>query len=52
MNNEIYMKNTFVQHKEENIETGIMKTDNSIFDKGDILEIGGIYRNRYAIIKN
>lgn len=46
------MKNSFVQHQEEDIATGIKKTDNSIFDKGEILKIGGVYRNRYAIVKN
>jgi len=50
--NEIYMKNNFVQHKDENIATGILKTDNSIFENKDVLQIGGIYRNRYAIVKN
>jgi len=46
------MKNNFVQHKDENIATGILKTDNSIFENKDVLQIGGIYRNRYAIVKN
>lgn len=45
------MKNIFVQHKEENIATGITKTDNSLFGNGEILEIGGVYRNRYALVK-
>lgn len=46
------MKNAFVAHKEENIATGIMKADNSLFDGGEILKLGGVYRNRFAIIKN
>lgn len=48
--NTIYTKNKFVESQEENIETGIFKADNSIFDSKDILKIGGNYRNRYAIV--
>ena len=46
------MKNDFVKHQSENIETGILMTDNIIFDGGKILEIGGIYNNRFAIVEH
>ena len=45
------MKNDYIHHSEENINTGIRKITNEIFDKREILEIGGNYRNRYAIVK-
>jgi hypothetical protein len=48
--NKVFMKNAFVKHQHENIETGILTTDNSIFDGGNILDIGGKYRNRFAIV--
>ena len=48
--NELYFKNPYVQHKEENIATGIFKADNSIFENKEILQIGGTYRNRFAIV--
>ena len=44
------MKNDFVKHQNENIETGILETDNSIFNNGNILEIGGCYSYKYAIV--
>lgn len=52
INNNIYMKNKFVLPKSENIHTGVYTADNSCFDKGDILSIGGTYRSHYAIVKN
>ena len=51
-NDEIYMKNNFVKHAHENIETGILKASDKLFDGGKILDIGGVYRNRYAIVKH
>jgi len=48
--NQIYMKNAFVQHDDENINTGIRKVGNHIFGGGNILDIGGNYRNRFAIV--
>lgn len=51
-NNKIYMKNKFALPKSENIHTGVYTTDNSIFEGGDILAIGGTYRYHYALVKN
>ena len=50
-NNKIYMKNKFLSSKSENIHTGVYTTDNSLFDNGNILSIGGTYRNHYAIVQ-
>jgi hypothetical protein len=46
------MKNDFVKHQNENIDSGIFETDNSIFNNGEILEIGGMYHNKYAIVEH
>lgn len=32
--------------------TGISWTDNEVFGGGNILKIGGIYQNKFAIIDN
>eukprot|EP01017_Pseudomicrothorax_dubius_P011907 TRINITY_DN1459_c0_g1_i3.p1 TRINITY_DN1459_c0_g1~~TRINITY_DN1459_c0_g1_i3.p1 ORF type:complete len:407 (-),score=115.97 TRINITY_DN1459_c0_g1_i3:137-1357(-) len=50
--NEIYMKNAFLKQTSEDLSTGILFTDNKAFDGGNIVAIGGGYRNRYAIVKN
>lgn len=50
--NNIYMKNKFLATKTENIKTGVYSADNSIFDNGDILSIGGTYRSHFAIVKH
>lgn len=44
------MKNDFIKHQKEDIDNGILETDASLFDNGKILEIGGMYNNRYAIV--
>ena len=50
--NYIYSKNPFVGNAEEDYKTGLFVADNSIFKWGDIIDIGGSYRNRFAIVKN
>jgi len=50
--NYIYSKNPFVGNAEEDYKTGLFVADNSIFKGGDIIDIGGSYRNRFAIVKN
>jgi len=51
--NEVYMNNkNFMKEKEENLETGVFLADTSAFGSGNIIKMGGSFRNRYAIIKN
>lgn len=51
-NNVIYMKNKFLlPNKGENIKTGVYTADNSCFEGGDILSLGGTYRHHYAVVK-
>jgi hypothetical protein len=47
----MYFKNAFVKHEYEEIKTGIFNTSNAIFGGGNILAIGGNYRNRFAIVE-
>jgi len=49
--NTVLMKNQFLPKKDEDFETGVLTGDNSGFEGGDILQIGGTYRNKYAIVK-
>ena len=46
------MKNEFLPLKEENLDTGILLADTKSFGDRKILDIGGTYRNRYAIVEN
>ena len=46
------MKNNFLPHVEENLETGVLTADLSGFQGGKIIDIGGPYRNKYAIVQN
>lgn len=50
--NEIYMKNKYMKEESEDLETGIFKANTTVFKGGEILEIGGAYRNKYAIVRN
>ena len=45
------MKNDFVLHDSEDSNAGVSKAKNHLFDGKSILEIGGVYKNRYAIVK-
>ena len=45
------MKNDFVLHDSEDSNTGVSKAKSHLFDGKSILEIGGVYKNRYAIVK-
>lgn len=49
--NTVLMKNPFLPKRDEDFETGILTADTYAFEGGDILEIGGMYRNKYAIVK-
>jgi len=51
-NNEIYFRHNFLQFQKENKDTGVQSADNSIFNGGQIIDIGGSYRNKYAIVSN
>ena len=42
----------FLKEKEENLETGVFLADTSAFGSGEIVKMGGHFRNRYAIVKN
>ena len=46
------MKNKFLTEDSENLETGVWTANTSVFKGGEILEMGGAYKNRYAIIKH
>eukprot|EP01016_Furgasonia_blochmanni_P044116 TRINITY_DN6095_c0_g1_i3.p2 TRINITY_DN6095_c0_g1~~TRINITY_DN6095_c0_g1_i3.p2 ORF type:complete len:225 (+),score=68.31 TRINITY_DN6095_c0_g1_i3:756-1430(+) len=50
--NELYMKAKFVKHNTEDLSTGVLFADSSIFFGGDVVDIGGSYKNRFAIIKH
>ena len=51
--NEVYMSNkNFLKDREENLETGVFLAETSAFGSGEILKMGGSFRNRYAIVKN
>ncbi|KAL4446187.1 hypothetical protein ABPG74_021726 [Tetrahymena malaccensis] len=50
--NNIFMKNKFLKTDKENIKTGVYSADNSLFDKGNILSIGGTYRTHYAVVQH
>jgi len=50
--NQVYMKNKFLTEDSENLETGVWTANTSVFKGGEILEMGGAYKNRYAIIKH
>jgi len=49
---DIFMKNSFMRHTFEDSNTGILMGDPSDFGKGKIIDIGGGYNNRYAIVHN
>ena len=46
------MKNKFLKEESENIETGVFIGNTEVFGQGSIVDIGGTYRNRFAIVKN
>ena len=50
--NEIYMKNKLLKEESENLETGVFKASTEYFRGGNIVTLGGSYRNKYAIIKD
>eukprot|EP01016_Furgasonia_blochmanni_P055157 TRINITY_DN9180_c0_g2_i3.p1 TRINITY_DN9180_c0_g2~~TRINITY_DN9180_c0_g2_i3.p1 ORF type:complete len:449 (-),score=135.74 TRINITY_DN9180_c0_g2_i3:261-1607(-) len=50
--NRIYMYNEFVQPKALEYNAPAWYADNSYFNGGEILSVGGSYRNRYAVIKH
>ena len=41
-----------MEHIDENLDTGILTADISAFSGGRVVDIGGSYRNRYAIVEN
>ncbi len=45
------MKRDFLPQKDENLETGVLTGDTKDFGKGEIISIGGMYRNRYALVR-
>lgn len=46
------MKNKFLKEESENIETGVFVASTEAFGQGNILDVGGTYSNRFAIVKN
>jgi hypothetical protein len=46
------MKNNFLPSVHEDLETGVLTADVSAFQGGNIVDIGGPYRNKYAIVQN
>lgn len=47
----LYFRRKFVENETEDLETGIMTADaTKLFGKGEIIEIGGKYKNRYALV--
>lgn len=49
--NQIYMRNKYVNHHQENIDTGIFQADASKLFDGRVIKMGGQYRNHYAIVE-
>jgi hypothetical protein len=49
--NQIYMKNDFLQRVDENLETGTRTANMTHFQGGKIIDIGGSYKNKYAIVQ-
>lgn len=45
------MKNKLLKEESENLETGVFKATTSYF-RGNIVTIGGSYRNKYAIVRD
>ncbi len=50
-NNQMFFKNAFVKHEQEEVKTGIFNTSNAIFGGGNIVSIGGNYRNKFAVVQ-
>lgn len=48
--NQLYMTQKYAKFLVEDDQTGIQFQTNDIFGKGNIIKIGGKYRNRYAIV--
>lgn len=51
-NNNVLTHFTFLPFKDQDLQTGLLHADTSFFEGGEILELGGPYRTRYAIVKN
>lgn len=51
-NNRIYSRPNFIDTDFLDPETGAPFTDGRLFNDGQILDIGGSYRNHFAIVKN
>lgn len=48
----LYFKNRFMQEESENMSTGIQEAGmNRHFGNGELVSLGGCYRNRYALIR-
>ena len=45
------MKNDFIEHVDENLETGVLTANMGHFKGGKVVDIGGSYRNKYAIVQ-
>lgn len=50
--NQLYTKLNFVEDAELDINTGIGHVPSSFFNGGEILDIGGGYKNKFAIVRN
>lgn len=46
------MKNKLLKEESENLETGVFKASSEYFRGGNIVTLGGSYRNKYAIVKD
>lgn len=51
-NNEVYTTDRVIEDSEENYNTGLFKLAPSHFNDGEVVEIGGQYGNRYAIVRS
>ena len=51
-NNEIYATQQLTGNARTDIKSGLYKVKNDAFNGGQILEVGGQYFNRFAIVKN
>lgn len=49
----VYFKTKFEKFEKENMQTGIQETSMAkLFGTGALLQIGGSYRNRFALLRD
>ena len=51
-NNDVYATQQLTSNAKRDISTGLYRIESAVFSGGEILDLGGQYVNRYAIVKN